>query len=342
MAINILIFDFRDTEKSFFEKNELQNCNFAFYKESLNLETVKTIPQEIKDRTTVISVFVNSQVSEEVINEFKNLRIISTRSTGFDHISKKAALDKNIAVINVENYGATSVAQYTFALILALVRNILPAALCIKDLQTSDAKVTGRDLSKLTLGVVGTGAIGASVSAIAKSFGMKIIAYDIIKKLELIEKYNVEYIDLPELLQASDIVTLHVPYTGDNFFMFDEKEFDMMKDNSYFINTSRGELVSLEQLYKHLITDKIKGAALDVVACEYVNFKCDELGQSLNETPLGCIQENNFMTKMSKLPNVIITPHIAYDTEDAIEYILQNTIDQIREIIKGGSITGVF
>lgn len=341
MAIKMLVFDFRETEARFFEENELENFRFKFYEESLNAETVKKIPEEIRNNTTVISVFVNSQVDAEVINEFKNLRIISTRSTGFDHICKKTAMDKNIAVINVQNYGATSVAQYTFALMLALVRNIIPAASCVKEVGDLEDNFTGRDFSKLTLGVIGTGAIGAAVCRIAKSLCMKIVAYDICIKNELIDKYNVEYLTLNQLLSTSDIVTLHLPYTGDNFFMLDEKEFDIMKKDSYLINTSRGELISLEQLYKHLTEGKIKGAALDVVACQYINFRCKDLGNALNEAPLICAKENNFMTQMAKLPNVIITPHIAYDTQDAVEYILQSTIDQIRDIIKGGNVYGV-
>lgn len=341
MSINMLVFDYRDTENSFFENNELQNFKFKFYKESLTPETVKTIPQDIKDETTVISVFVNSQVTKEVIDEFKNLRIITTRSTGYDHINSTATAEKNIAIINVQNYGATSVAQYTFGLILALVRNIIPAALCIKGIQTSRINFTGRDLSKMSIGVVGTGAIGSAVCKLAEAFNMKILAYDLKMKNELVEKCEVEYVDLPILLENSDIVTLHAPYTGENYHMIGKKEIDMMKQNAYLINTSRGELISLEELYNNLINNKLSGAALDVVSCEYVNFRCHDMNKSIGDVPLECVKENDYMLKLAELQNVIITPHIAYDTQDAVNYILQNTIDQIRDIIKSGHVFGV-
>lgn len=341
MSINMLVFDYRDTENSFFENNELQNFKFKFYKQSLTPETVKTIPQDIKDATTVISVFVNSQVTKEVIDEFKNLRIITTRSTGYDHINSTTASEKNIAIINVQNYGATSVAQYTFGLILALVRNIIPAALCIKGIQTSRINFTGRDLSKMSIGVVGTGAIGSAVCKLAEAFNMKIFAYDLKLKNELVEKCEVEYVDLPNLLENSDIVTLHAPYTGENYNMIGKKEFDMMKEHAYLINTSRGELISLEELYNNLINNKLSGAALDVVSCEYVNFRCHDLNKSIGDVPLECVKENDYMLKLAELQNVIITPHIAYDTQDAVNYILQNTIDQIRDIIKSGHVFGV-
>ena len=117
MAIEMVLFDFREEEKAFFVNNKFPNFNFTFYEWSLTPESVKNLPDEIKDKTAIISVFTDSDVSADVINEFKNLRIISTRSTSFDHISQNAATARNIAVINVENYGEKSVAQFTFALI---------------------------------------------------------------------------------------------------------------------------------------------------------------------------------------------------------------------------------
>lgn len=337
MAIDMLVFDLRDNEKQFFQDNELQNFNFTFYKNSLNSDTVKEIPQDIKDRTTIISVFTDSDVTEDVINEFKNLRIISTRSTAYDHISKKAAIDRNIAVLNVSHYGETAVTQFTFCVIFALARNLLPAA-TETDLFHDADKWTGHDISQMTLGIVGTGSIGGAVCQVAQTLGMKVYGYDINIKQELIEKYGIEYLPFEELIRRSNIITLHLPYTGDNYHMFKEGHFDLMKKDSYFINTSSKKLVDLKGLYNALTRNKIKGAALDTTCCEELNSRCFAEGSSVNM----CEEENNHLKLLAEMKNVIITPHIAYNTVESINYILQNTIDQIRETIKRGDVYGVY
>lgn len=155
MTVNMLVFEYKDTEKEFFKDKQFDGFNITFYEECLSPEFLDKIPQELKDNAFVISVFINSIVDKAVINSFKNLRIISTRSTGYDHIDLKASQSKNITVLNVENYGETSVAQFTFGLMITLVRNIVPAVMYVKGEQSKEKDFTGRDLSKLTLGVVG-------------------------------------------------------------------------------------------------------------------------------------------------------------------------------------------
>ena len=334
MTVNMLVFDFKDTERGFFANNKFPDFNIIFYEEALNEEFLENIPQEQKDSAYVISVFITSDVTKAVINAFKNLRIISTRSTGYDHIDLKSCQKKNVTVLNVVNYGETSVAQYTFGLILTLVRNIIPANNKIKCLTETD-DFTGRDLSKMAIGVVGTGAIGAAVCRIAYAFGMRILAYDIKVKKELEENLGVKYASLESLLAKSDIVTLHMPYTGENRNMFSEKEFQIIKNGSYFINTSRGEIVDVEALCGALEAGKLKGAALDVLTCESVSFRCDELQEKLGNISMECRREAEFVKKLADFENVIITPHIAYDTIDAVNYILEKTMNEIKTVIQG-------
>lgn len=336
MTIKMLVFDYRDSEKNFFGTNELENFEITFYSESLNDETINDISKDDLDNAMVISVFVNSEVTENVINSFKNLRIISTRSTGANHINKLAAAEKNIAVVNVEAYGSGSVAQYTFGLILALVRSIIPASEHIKEANENCANYVGRDISKLTLGVVGTGNIGSAVCKIAHAFGMKILAYDLFEKNELAAKFNITYTNFNTLLRESDIITLHLPYTGTNYHMFAAEQFNIMKNTAYIINTSRGEIVSTQDLYDALLSGKIKGAALDVVMCEDVSFKCGQLSQKINYS-FDCLREAKIIHELVKLPNVIVTPHIAYDTQDAVDYILRMTFIAIIDIVQGGT-----
>ena len=334
MTVNMLVFDFKDTEREFFANNKFPDFNIIFYEEALNEEFLENIPQEQKDSAYVISVFITSDVTKAVINAFKNLRIISTRSTGYDHIDLKSCQKKNVTVLNVVNYGETSVAQYTFGLILALVRNIIPASNKIKCLTETD-DFTGRDLSKMAIGVVGTGAIGAAICQIAHALGMRILACDIKVKKELEEHFGVTYTSLEDLLAISDIVTLHMPYTGDNRNMFSEKEFQIVKKGAYFINTSRGEIVDVEALCVALEAGKLKGAALDVLTCESVSFHCEELLEKLGNISMECRREAEFVKKLADFDNVIITPHIAYDTTDAVNYILEKTMNQIKTVIQG-------
>ena len=337
MSINMLVFDYRDTEQAFFGNNHFQNFNIRFFKESLNEESIKSLTQEDLDGVMIISVFIDSELTEDVINSFKNLRIISTRSTGIDHINTKAAERRNIKIINVMNYGSTSVAQYTFGLILALVRNIVYAADCTKQYRAGSISFIGRDISVLTLGVVGTGAIGGAVCRLAAAFGMKIYAYDLNEKQELKEGCNVEYVSLEYLLQNSDIVTLHLPYTGINKNMISYSQFAMMKENAYLINTSRGEMVDIKALKTALDDKQIKGAALDVLSCENYNVKCEELVKEPDSIPLECQEEVKITREIIKYPNVIITPHIAYETQESVDYILQKTFDGIIDTINGGT-----
>lgn len=336
MAIKLLVFDFRESEKDFFRSHELENFDITFFTESLNEETVKNLSSELLDNTSVISVFIDSEVTGNVINSFKNLRIISTRSTGVEHINKRSADAKNIAVVNVEGYGARPVAQYTIGLILALVRKIIPASEYLKTQNRVCQNFVGRDISKFTIGIIGTGSIGIAVAKLASAFGMKILAYDISEKIEFAKKYNVEYTDFNTLLREADIVTIHIPYTGENKYMFAFEQFSIMKNTAYLINTSRGEIVNIKDLYSAVTKGAIKGAALDVVTCEYFNFKCSNLTQTLYNN-FECVEESKILTELIKNQNVIVTPHIAYETQDAIDYILEVTFIAISDIIKGGN-----
>lgn len=332
----MLMFDFRDSEKKFFEENNYENFDITFLKQSLNEDTVNELTEEQLEHTTVISVFIDSEVTEDVINKFKNLRIVSTRSTGINHINHKACVEKNIDVVNVASYGSKSVAQYTIGLMIALIRKIIPASKYVINKDTSCHEFIGRDISALTIGVIGTGSIGAAVCKLASALGMKILAFDIVEKHELIDEVELEYTDIQTLIKNSDVITLHIPYTGDNYHMISEKQFNMMKNNAYLINTSRGEILNTEALYNAIVNNKIAGAALDVVSCESYSFKCNQFARRLGED-MTCMKEAELIPKLVKFSNIIITPHIAYETQDAIEYLLKMTFRGITDSIKGGS-----
>lgn len=337
MSIDMLLFDYRKPEEKFFEDFDTSCFNIKFFKESLNETTVDNIPPEILENVTVISVFIDSVVSEPVIKKFKNLRIIAARSTGVDHIDTEYCRKNRIAVTNVQNYGATTVAQYTFTLILALIRKLIPAFTYIKKGERESHLFLGRDLRSLTLGVIGTGAIGGSVCRLAHAFGMKVLAYDVVPKEELIVKAGVKYVDMVDVLEQADIITLHLPYTNENYNMISMPMFEQMKQKPYFINTSRGELVNLRDLKTALDKGLLAGAALDVLTCESYTFRCEAYCPAVEICQAGCIDELEIVREIVKYENVIITPHIAYETQEAIDFILETSMNSIRDFFKGGN-----
>ena len=166
---------------------------------------------------------------------------------------------------------------------------------------------------------------------------MKVLAYDIAERKDFAEKYNVKYVDFNTLLRESDIVSIHAPYTGENKDMFALEQFSIMKNTAYLINTSRGEIVNIKDLYNAVAKGAIKGAALDVATCEYINFGCSNVHHKEFYDNFDCVEEAKILKELIKNPNVIVTPHIAYETQDAIDYILEVTFIAISDIIKGGN-----
>lgn len=333
MACKMLFFDYRESEEKFFKENSFDNLEIKFFKESLNDSTLELLCEDDFEKTVIISVFITSTVDSNIISRFKNLRVISTRSTGYDHICINSCRNKNIALLNVDSYGSTAVAQFVFCLILMLVRNLKKILNTKQDDMLLYENFCGRDLNNLTLGIIGTGAIGAGVCKLAHCAGMRILAYDIRPQNELISECNVQYIDIDTLLENSDIVTLHLPYLADNYQMFSNEQFGKMKQGSYFINVSRGELVDTQALLDVAKTGKFNGIGLDVVACLGVETVNDE---NHEKSSVSCMQISNTVKELAQLPNVIITPHIAYDTQEAVDYILKETFKGISDYITGG------
>ena len=335
MATNILMFEIKNAEKEYFSKNCFEGCNITFFEECLDEEFVKTLSKEILDNTHVISIFSNSSITKDVLDNFKNLRVISIRASVFDHICVNSCEDKNIAVINIADFGAESVAEFTMGLMINLVRNIIPANKLIKEDKKYMGGFLGRDLKNLTLGVAGTGLTGATVCKLAYAFGMKIITYDNNIKQELIDKYNVEYTTLEELVEKSDIISVHLEYLPETYHLFNEEIFSKFKDGTYFINTSKSEIIDLEVLYKYIKNGKLKGAALDNSPCESICYNCKNFAQKLNPVHLDCVNQSEFINKFKEFDNVIITPCISYATQDAICNNISNTMINIRQVLNG-------
>lgn len=330
----MLVFDVRDCEKEFFKRKHCESFDIKLFSECLNDESIKNIPQEDLDSATVISVFLDSNITENVINSFKNLRIISTRTSSIDHINSAAAAKKNIDIVNVEGFSSKTAAQFTIGLMIALVRNLIPLSKFLEKGEIVD--YTGFDISKLTIGVIGTGATGAEVCKIAQGIGMKTLAYDVVEKKELMNKTNAEYVNFETLLRESDIVTLHLPFNMESKNLISKNELKMMKKSAYLINVSKSAIVNIKDLYEAIKNEEIKGVALDIRTCDSVNQKCKEFSDKINK-PLDCYEETKILKEMSKFPNVIITPNVAYKTEDVLEYIAKTSVVGVLDCIKGGT-----
>jgi D-lactate dehydrogenase len=289
----------------------------------------------------VICNFVGSPLTREMLDGLPKLKLVATRSTGFDHIDIKACQDKNITVCTVPAYGENTVAEFTFALLLTLSRKIYCAAKQVRErgLFSTD-ELQGFDLQNKILGVIGTGHIGAYVIKIAKGFGMEVIAYDPFPRPELAQQYGFKYASLEELLKASDVITLHVPYMPATHHLINAENIGLVKPNAVLINTARGGLVETSALVKALETGQLAGAGLDVLEEEgHIKEELELLANGHpNEDQLKTLLADH---KLMYMDNVIVTPHNAFNTKEAIVRILDTTIDNIKKFAEGKAVNVV-
>lgn len=331
---NIVFFDTKDYEMDFFDKYLKDKLNLVYEKSSL-LPGGK-IP-EIAIHAEYISVFTPSRLTKDVLKQFKNLKLIATRSVGFSHIDLDYCKENGIKVVNTPHYGDYTIAEYSFGLLLNLVRKISKAQEGLKSGELSQ-EYEGTELFGKTMGVIGIGGIGSKAIKIANGFSMDVIAYDIRQDEELSKRENFKYVNLDELIERSDIISLYAPATKDNYHLLNEEAFKKMKDGVFIINTARGELIDSQALYSELLSGKVAGAALDVVECEEaLNNKCNLFkdGECLD---LNCLKRTLINHKLMSLPNVIVTPHTAYDTKEATNRILEITTNNIVEFLNNGNV----
>ena len=281
----------------------------------------------------IISVFIYSAVNHSVIEQLKNVRLIATRSTGFDHIDIAVCREKNIAVSNVPHYGENTVAEHTFALILALSRNVHKSyARGLKEDFSIDG-LMGFDLKDKTLGVIGTGHIGLHVIRIAKGFGMHVIASDVYHDIFLSEILHYRYAPLDEVLAQADIVTLHVPYNEHTHHLINRKNIKKIKKGGLLINTSRGGIVDTEALIEALDDHSLSGAGLDVLEGEeHIKEENQCLHENCGPTQARQIKQNHNLLSRD---NVVFTPHIGFYSEEALRRILDTTLQNITRFTLG-------
>lgn len=283
--------------------------------------------------TEILVVFIDSKVTKEVMEKMPMLRSVITMSTGYDHIDLATAKKKGIIVSNLPTYGENTVAEHAFALILSLTRKLFESVKRVKEGRYDFAGLRGTDLKGKTLGIVGTGRIGAHVARMAAGFEMKVVAYDVNKNEKLARSLGFAYCPLNALLKKSDIVTLHLPLFPATYHLINKDNIKLMKKGSLLINTARGGLIDPEALLAALNSGQLAGAGLDVLEDENLLQNFEEVMRCSNgECKLKTSLVNNLLIDH---PKTIITPHNAFNSTEALERIITMTVENVRAFVKG-------
>lgn len=307
-----------------FVRERLPDEEIIFHAESLG-----ALPDLSDPDASVLCSFIESPIGEAEMSRFPSLRLIATRSTGFDHIDLAAAKVRGITVANVPFYGENTVAEFAFALLLALSRRIIDADALVRGGAFSPNGLRGFDLSGKTMGIVGCGHIGLHSIRIANGFGMKVLGFDVHPNPEFAQRLNFTYAPLPELLGASDVISLHVPYNPHTHHLINKENIGSIKRGAYLVNTARGAVVETDALVEALKNGTLAGAALDVLEEEgELNDEAVLLtSPHPNADILKTTLENHYLIEH---PRVIVTPHLAFNTQEAVERILNATIENIK------------
>jgi len=313
------MFEIEEWEKEYIQK--------AFFDKTVLFRTEKVQEDkssEISD-ASVISTFIYSTLTAEVLSRFPNLKFITTRSTGYDHIDLKYCKEKGIVVVNVPSYGAHTVAEHTFTLILAISRKLIPTVDRSRKGDYSLDGLRGFDLAGKTIGVIGAGKIGSKVIKLAQAYEMNVLVFTEHKEQDT---DNLHYVPLDELLSSSDIITLHVPHTTETHHLINRENIKKFKQGSILINTARGPLVETQAILEGLESGILKAAGLDVLEeecslkeerellTEEFLKKCDIKTQLLNHVLLS-------------RNDVIFTSHNAFNSNEALQQILKTTVENI-------------
>jgi len=335
----------------FLETDEADNDFFASALTGHDVRVADSL-EEVGADADAVSGFIYSKIGAGFLDTHPNLRLVATRSTGFDHIDMEACRRRNVLVSIVPTYGDNTVAEHTFALILALSRRLRESMEAPARERFSYAAVRGFELKNKTLGVLGTGRVGLHAIRIAKAFGMDVVAFDSNPQWFMAEVLGFQYADLDEIYARSDIVTLHLPLTQGTFHLLDRKAFQRCKRGVLVINTARGALIDTDALLEMLDSGVVGGAGLDVLEEERVLQK--ETMDIIGEQIVGRLQFGDGEPASASSPervselqrlmrnadligrkNVVFTPHVAFNSVEAVERINSTTVRNIEAFAAG-------
>lgn len=322
--MKIAFFDAKPYDKQSFEAYaEKENIKIKYFETKLNEDTV-----DLASGYDCVCVFVNDTVNAAVIDRLYELgvKVLALRCAGFNNVDVKYAKGK-LHIVRVPAYSPYAVAEHAIALLLTSIRRIHKAYIRSRDFNFSLAGMTGFDLHGKTVGVIGTGKIGRVFIDICKGFGMKVLAYDKFPAADIEDGEIVKYVQLDELFENSDIISLHCPLTDETHHLIDENALLKCKKGVVIINTSRGALVDAEALLSGIKERKVGAACLDVYEEESDLFFEDNSGH---------IMEDDTLARLISMPNVIVTSHQAFLTEEALQNIAETTVMNIKMMLEKG------
>lgn len=315
--MKIAFFDTKPYDKPSFDKyGSKHGVKFKYFETKLNEDTV-----ELAHGFDGVCAFVNDTVNAAVIDRLHEMgvSVLALRCAGFNNVDMKHAYGK-LHVLRVPAYSPYAVAEHAMALLLTSIRRVHKAYIRSRDFNFSLSGLTGFDLHGKTVGVIGTGRIGRVFIDICRGFGMRVLAYDKFPAAGLDNGDTVRYVELEELFAKSDIISLHCPLTEETHHIIDEAALDKCKRGVVLLNTSRGALVDAEALLAGIKSRKVGAACLDVYEEESDLFFEDNSGHIL---------EDDTLARLISMPNVIVTSHQAFLTEEALENIAETTVQNI-------------
>ncbi len=322
--MKVAFFDAKPYDRPSFDKyGEEYGIKFKYFETKLNEDTV-----DLARGFDGVCAFVNDTVNSAVIDRMceMGIGILALRCAGFNNVDMRYAFGR-IHVLRVPAYSPYAVAEHAMAMLLTSIRRIHKAYIRTKDFNFSLSGMTGFDLHGKTVGVIGTGRIGRVFIDICRGFGMKVLAYDKYPAEGIDNGDTVCYVDLDTLFAESDIISLHCPLTEETDHIIDEKSIEKCKKGVVLINTSRGALVDAEALLNAIKSRKVGAACLDVY---------EEESDLFFEDFSGHIVEDDTLARLISMPNVIVTSHQAFLTEEALSNIAETTVKNIIEFTENG------
>jgi len=333
---------------------ELEDEAKALFEETFAEHEVLFVERldEVPDDTEIVSVFITEKIDGAFLDGHPLIRLIATRSTGCDHIDLDVCDKRGVGVANVGNYGENTVAEHTFALMLALSRRLKDSERAVRTGRFSRERLRGFDLRGKTLGVVGAGRVGLHVIRIGTGFGMRVLAYDEAPHSFYSELLDFRYVDFEELLRESDMITLHVPLSPTTRHMINRDALALCRPGVLLINTARGGLIDSGALIAALDAGQVAGVGLDVLEDERVfrggatQILTEKIAERVRSSAGTMIRETSAqrVSEFSKLvahhrllnrPEVVLTPHVAFNSHEAMERLNGITIENINAYLNG-------
>ena len=317
--MRIAFFDTKQYDKDTFEKFKTSDMTFKYFETKLNLDTVS-----LASGYDGVCIFVNDTADSAVIDKLYEygVKFIALRCAGYNNVDIKYA-DGKIHIFHVPAYSPYAVAEHAIAMLLTSIRRIHKAYIRTKDFNFSLNGLTGFDLHGKTMGVIGTGKIGKIFIDICRGFGMRVIAYDKYPNTET----DTEYVTLDKIYEQSDIISLHCPLNRETYHIIDAPAIEKCKKGVIILNTSRGALIDTEALLEGIKSRKIGAACLDVY---------EEESDVFFEDFSGHIIDDDNLARLISMPNVLVTSHQAFLTEEALNNIAETTVKNITDFSNSG------